>query len=72
MYVVNSKGSFIVFIAGMFILASILLTLFISPYWIIGTAIIGLNLIISSLTGFSVMEKVLVSAGLTERQVVKK
>ena len=42
-------------IAGTFILLSIALTIFVSKYWLILTGLVGLNLIILSLTGFCPM-----------------
>ena len=38
--------------AGMMILASLALGLFVSPYWYLLTAFVGLNLIQSAYTGF--------------------
>lgn len=72
MYVVNGKSSIVRFIAGLFILMSLILTVMVSQYWLIFTAFIGMNLMISSLTGFCILEKMLVSAGISERQVVRK
>jgi len=72
MFLINGKGSIIRFIAGTFILASLLLSQLISPYWLLFTAFIGLNLIVSSLTGFCMMEKILKFAGIEERKIVKK
>ena len=42
-------------IAGIFILFSIALTIFVSKYWLILTGLVGVNLIIFSLTGFCPM-----------------
>lgn len=38
--------------AGVMILASLALTYFVSPWWMLLTAFVGLNLVQSSLTGF--------------------
>jgi Protein of unknown function (DUF2892) len=38
--------------AGIMILASILLALYVSPYWLALTAFVGLNLLQASITGF--------------------
>lgn len=72
MFVVNGKGSMIRFVAGLFLLSSVLLAVFVSEYWLIFTAFIGMNLLVSSLTGFCMMEKILIGVGLEERKIVKK
>jgi len=38
--------------AGIMILASVLLGLYVSPYWLALTAFVGLNLLQASITGF--------------------
>jgi hypothetical protein len=38
--------------AGIMILASVLLALYVSPYWLAMTAFVGLNLLQASITGF--------------------
>ena len=38
--------------AGVMILASVLLVHFVSPWWLLLTAFVGLNLLQSSITGF--------------------
>lgn len=38
--------------AGVMILASVLLAVYVSPYWLALTAFVGLNLIQASVTGF--------------------
>ncbi|MHB8880988.1 MAG: YgaP family membrane protein [Thermodesulfovibrionales bacterium] len=50
-------------IAGTFILLSLGLGYYVSPYWFIFTAFVGLNLIQSALTGFCPMEKFLEKLG---------
>ena len=44
--------SFIRILAGLMILISVALTHFVSPWWLLFTAFIGLNLIQSAFTGF--------------------
>ncbi len=44
--------SFIRILAGLMILISVALTHFISPWWLLFTVFIGLNLIQSAFTGF--------------------
>jgi hypothetical protein len=50
-------------IAGTFILASLGLGHFVSPYWFLFTAFVGLNLIQSSLTRWCLMEDILAKLG---------
>ena len=50
-------------VAGIFILLSLTLSYFISPYWLILTALVGLNLIIFAFTGFCIMANLLVKLG---------
>jgi len=38
--------------AGLMVLASLLLSHFVSPYWLLFTAFVGVNLIQSAFTGF--------------------
>ncbi len=38
--------------AGMMILASVALTWYVSPYWLLLTAFVGLNLLQAAFTGF--------------------
>jgi hypothetical protein len=51
-------------IAGSFIIASLLLAQFHTRYWLIFTAFVGLNLLQSSLTGWCLMEDILVKFGM--------
>ena len=44
--------SFIRILAGLMILISVALTHFVSPWWLLFTCFIGLNLIQSAITGF--------------------
>jgi hypothetical protein len=49
--------------AGIFILASLLLAHFVSPYWLWFTAFVGANLFQSSLTRFCPLEMILKKFG---------
>ncbi len=49
--------------AGVFVLASLLLGWFVSPYWFLFTAFVGLNLLQSSFTHFCPLERVLGNFG---------
>ena len=55
--------NYIRFFAGTFILLSLLLARFHSPYWLWFTAFVGFNLLQSSLTGFGPLEMVLRKLG---------
>jgi hypothetical protein len=44
------------FIAGTFVVVSVVLAHFVSPYWLLFTAFVGLNLAQSAFTGFCPME----------------
>ena len=46
-------------IAGTFVLVSLALGWFVSPYWLLFTAFVGLNLLQSSVTRWCLMEDVL-------------
>ncbi len=50
-------------IAGSFILISLLLAYFYSPYWLLFTAFVGLNLLQSAFTRWCLMEKILARLG---------
>ena len=49
--------------AGTFVLASLVLTHYYSPYWLWFTAFVGFNLIQSSFTNFCLLEIILNKAG---------
>ncbi len=53
-------------IAGTFILVSLALSWLVSPYWLLFTAFVGLNLFQSALTGWCLMEDILRKAGVRE------
>lgn len=50
-------------IAGVFVLASLALGHWVSPYWYLFTALVGLNLLQSSFTRWCFMEQLLEKAG---------
>jgi hypothetical protein len=50
-------------IAGIFTLGSATLAWLHSPYWLILTALVGINLIVFSLTGFCLMANILYKLG---------
>lgn len=45
--------------AGVFVLASLALGYWVSPYWFLFTAFVGVNLLQSSFTGFCPLERIL-------------
>jgi hypothetical protein len=51
-------------VAGSFVLISLALGYWVSPYWFLFTAFVGLNLIQSALTHWCLMEKILARLGL--------
>jgi hypothetical protein len=51
-------------IAGTFILASVALAVWVSPWWLVWTALIGINLIQSAFTGWCLAEKILKKFGI--------
>lgn len=71
MYIVNGKGSFIRLIAGFFVLASVILGVTVSKYFLYFTGLVGCMLMISSLTGFCPMELILKALGAEQRKVCK-
>ncbi|WP_458413758.1 DUF2892 domain-containing protein [Schinkia sp. CFF1] len=66
MKVCPSKGSIINLVAGLFVLASVLLSLLVSTNWLYFTGFVGAMLIISSLTGFCPMALLLKAIGIKE------
>lgn len=54
-------------IAGSFVLLSLLLAHFVSPYWLWFTAFVGANLFQSALTKWCLMETILEKLGVAER-----
>jgi hypothetical protein len=55
-------------IAGLFVLISLALGWFVSPYWLLFTAFVGLNLLQSSFTHWCLMETILTKTGLVRRE----
>ena len=53
-------------IAGIFVLASLALGWFVSPYWLLFTAFVGLNLFQSALTKWCLMDDILKKLGVPE------
>ena len=53
-------------IAGVFVFISVILGVWVSPYFLIFTAFVGLNLAQSALTGWCPMMSILRSAGFKE------
>ena len=53
-------------IAGSFILISVVLTVWVSEWWLFFTSFVGVNLIQSSFTGWCLMEKILKKLGVPE------
>jgi hypothetical protein len=51
-------------IAGAFVLASLVLGWWVSPWWLLFTAFVGLNLIQSSFTRWCLMEDILRATGI--------
>jgi hypothetical protein len=56
-------------IAGTFILASLALGYFWTPYWFLFTAFVGGNLLQSAFTRWCLMEDILAKLGLAEKKV---
>lgn len=69
MYVVNGKGSMIRLIAGIFVLGSVLLSLYVNEYFIYFTMFVGFMLILSATTGFCPMELILKAFKVQEKKV---
>ncbi len=46
-------------IAGSIILITLILAWLVSPYWLLFTAVVGINLVQSAFTGFCPMENIL-------------
>jgi len=54
-------------IAGTFVLASLLLGVYVNRYWLFFTAFVGANLFQSGLTKWCLMESILKKLGVPER-----
>ncbi len=55
-------------IAGTFILTSLALGYWVSPWWLLFTAFVGLNLFQSSITGWCLMDDILRKLGIDSDQ----
>lgn len=55
--------NYIRLIAGTFVLISVALGHFVSPYWLLFTVFVGLNMIQSSITKWCLMEDILAKFG---------
>ena len=55
--------------AGSFILISVVLSLVFSPYWLLFTAFVGLNLLQSAFTKWCLMEDILVRLGVAKKSL---
>ena len=51
-------------IAGLFILASLALAQWVSPWWLLFTAFVGLNMVQASFTGFCPLARILGRLGI--------
>ncbi|HEX8949530.1 MAG TPA: DUF2892 domain-containing protein [Dissulfurispiraceae bacterium] len=71
MYIAKTDGWYleriIWLVAGLFTLASAILAWTHSPYWLILTGLVGVNLIIFALTGFCLMANILYKLGAKPR-----
>ena len=54
-------------IAGSFVLLSLALGYWVSPYWYLFTAFVGLNLLQSSITRWCLMENILAKLGVAKK-----
>ena len=54
-------------IAGTFVLISVALGYFYSPYWLLFTAFVGLNLLQSAFTRWCLMERILEKLGVVRK-----
>ena len=62
-----SMERYIRMIAGTFILVSLALAHWVSPYWLWFTAFVGANLLQSSLTRWCLMEDILAALGVAKK-----
>ncbi len=58
-------------IAGTFILLSLVLGYFVSEYWYLFTAFVGVNLLQSSFTKWCLMEDILKATGIVKKEAAK-
>ena len=55
-------------IAGVFILASVALAVWVNPWWLLFTAFVGVNLLQSSFTRWCLMEDILKATAFKKRE----
>jgi DUF2892 family protein len=55
-------------VAGVFVLVSLALGYWVSPWWFLFTAFVGVNLIQSAFTHWCLMETILARLGVAQRQ----
>lgn len=76
MYIANTKSWYmervIWLVAGIFILTSLVLSRIHTEYWLILTALVGINLTILSLTGFCPMTVILHKLGVKSKVDIVK
>ncbi len=58
-------------IAGTFVLFSLALGYFVSPYWFLFTAFVGVNLVQSAFTNWCLMENILMRFGVKPAAAMK-
>ncbi|NSL52699.1 YgaP-like transmembrane domain [Calidifontibacillus erzurumensis] len=71
MHLFPTKGSIVNLIAGILVLGSVLLGLFVNTNWLYLSAFIGFMLIISSLTGICLISFLFKAFGVKEEQCCK-
>jgi hypothetical protein len=62
-----SMERYIRMIAGIFILLSLALAYWVSPYWLLFTAFVGANLLQSAFTRWCLMEEILDKTGIAKK-----
>jgi hypothetical protein len=71
MYMAKTNGWYlervIWLVAGTFSLTSAVLAWLVSPWWLLLTGLVGVNLIVFGLTGFCLMANILVKLGFQSR-----
>lgn len=68
MYVINGKGSMIRLLAGLFIVSSVLLGMYVNENFFFFTLFVGCMLLLSATTGFCPMEYILKGFKVKEKQ----
>lgn len=72
MYLIGGKGSIIRVVAGIFVIGSVLLGLFVAEGFLYFTALVGLMLLLSGTTGFCPMEMMLKLTRIEKREAKAK